>query len=186
MTHLRIADLVTIASRMTGVPEVNIKGQDRLLPFVLIRHAIWSVAREWGYSYQSIASATGRKDHTTVRHSVVSANVYEKKWPELPQFVDTLRETATSLPPFVAESDWAPDVHFLLPHSHASGLVMARLVPSILKAGGFNPAQESSDDSEVPDEEPIEPKLDISLIYENDDDLLSALVAQHYAGQRVA
>jgi len=113
MIRPRIADMITIASRLTATPVAEILGRRRFLHLCAIRHPIYVTAREWGYSYPMIGQVLDR-DHSTVIHSINTPERYRHYMEDFDGYCEAVAELADSLPPFVAESDWKPEKTFSL------------------------------------------------------------------------
>ena len=102
-----IADMITIASRLTDVPEAEIVGPRRFGHLCAIRGAIYTLAKEWGYS----SSESGRKfsrDHTTILHGIKNVERFSGFVLEFEKFCDALGEFSDQLPPFVRDTAWKP------------------------------------------------------------------------------
>jgi len=107
----RIADIITIASRLTEVPEADIVGRRRWLHLCAVRFPVYAVAREWGYSYTAIGRIVNR-DHSSIMHSVNNRDRFESYIVDFADFCEEVARLADDLPPFIAETDWHPGHKF--------------------------------------------------------------------------
>lgn len=112
MARPRIADIITIVSRLTGVPESEIVGQGRFMHLCTIRGAVYEVAVIHNYSYKSIGRAVGGRDHASVINGIKSRRRFDRYMPSYPQFVKAIDRFSRELPAFVADTDWLPPVKF--------------------------------------------------------------------------
>jgi len=110
----RVADIITIASRMSGISEHAIKGDRRWRHYSAIRCAIYQVARDNQHSYPQMARALNRRDHSSALSVLRHRKLYETLFPQLPAFCEALSLYAAQLPAFVADTDWTPPVSFAL------------------------------------------------------------------------
>lgn len=120
----RIADMITIASRLTNIPESEIKGPKRYQAYCAIRAAIYLVAREWEYSWPFIGRQVGGRDHSTAIYGVQGTGKFSKAMQDFDGFLETLGRYADELPPFVSETTWQPPEFFsvLLSDRHLRNL----------------------------------------------------------------
>ena len=109
MIRPRTADMITIASRLTGVSEADILSGRRFIHLCAVRHPICVTAREWGYSYPAIGAAIGRRDHSTVINSCASRERLVPYIKDFAEYCEAVSRWADELPPFVKETDWRPD-----------------------------------------------------------------------------
>lgn len=112
MRRARIADIVTIASRLTGIPESDIVGPRRLMHLCAIRGGIYEVAVIHDHTYVAIGRAVGGRDHASVINGIKSFNRYQRYLPDFPQFVKAIDKFSRELPAFVADTDWRAPVKF--------------------------------------------------------------------------
>lgn len=96
----RVADIVAIASRMSGVPVSVIMGRSRLAPISRLRQAIFVVARRCNHSYPQIARAMNRLDHATIIYGVQRAQAHAERDDEYAAFIDALDYHALNAKPF--------------------------------------------------------------------------------------
>lgn len=111
MMRPRIADIITIASRLTEVSEADIVGRRRWLHLCAIRWPIYATARQWGYSYPVIGRILNR-DHSSIIHSLSNRERFDSYIVDFDDFCVEVERLADELPPFVADSDWRPDHKF--------------------------------------------------------------------------
>jgi len=104
--------MVTIASRLTGVPEADIVGHRRQLHLCAIRSAIYELAVNHGYSYCEIGHRIGGRDHSTVINGFQNQERFSRYIGLFPEFQQMLMIYASTLDPFVRETDWTPPVTF--------------------------------------------------------------------------
>lgn len=109
---VRLSDIVTIASRLTGAPLSHIMGENRNRNICAVRCAIYTVARDYGYSFPQIGAHVGARDHSSVINSLRSTRRFQHAFECFEEFVEAVRYNAETLPPFVAESDWKPAKRF--------------------------------------------------------------------------
>lgn len=91
LKKMRIADIIKYASEITLYPADAIKSKSRIQPLVRIRFAIFTVAREMGYSYPHIARYMNKDDHTTIIHGCEQSKILEMVNPEFNNFLMCLR-----------------------------------------------------------------------------------------------
>jgi len=108
----RVADLVTVAARMTGMREEALYGAIRCRRFSAVRSAIYTIAREHRYSYPAIGRAMAGRDHSSIIAVYRGLDRYSVIYPQLPAFVDALRENVVSAGSFVSDTGWQPTVCF--------------------------------------------------------------------------
>jgi len=116
MSLPRIADILTAASRLSGVPVETILHGGRSRQYVHLRAAVAIVARRFvaprtchRYSYPEIAQALDYFDHTTVIHLVQSAGMYAKRDSDFAPFVERLHAAVQSDELFASdEAEQAP------------------------------------------------------------------------------
>lgn len=96
----RIADIVTLASRLSGVPREAIIGAGRHRPVVRVRQAVYYVARASGYSYPQIG-ARMNKDHSSVIWGAGQAMEWAERYPEYDSFINRLTDEAFESSPFI-------------------------------------------------------------------------------------
>lgn len=110
----RLADIVTLASRLSNVDRQTIVGQDRDKHLVQIRGAISLVAREQTpvYSYPHIGRSLGGRDHSTIINCIKNAQYLVDHDYDYRAFVQNLREAAAEYEPFVEDENifisWTP------------------------------------------------------------------------------
>ena len=108
----RIADMITIASRLTGVPESEITGPGRPMHLCAIRGAVYEVAVIHNHSYKFIGKMVGGRDHASVINGIKSQPRYERYIPGFKDFVKAIDAFARELPAFVADTEWLAPVKF--------------------------------------------------------------------------
>lgn len=114
MATTRIADLIAIASRISGVSKVEIKGQSRLMHLARIRQAVAHVAVSQGvHSTPQIGKALGGRDHSTIIHANRRAIEVAKRDSEYAHFIKRIRDEAEAAEPFLV--DWGEQFEFALP-----------------------------------------------------------------------
>jgi hypothetical protein len=87
MPTTRVHDLVTIASRLSGISEADIRGTGRLRVICRVRQAAMYAAHLQGvHSLAQIGRLFG-KDHTTVIHARDAVPEFMKRDPEYRAFV---------------------------------------------------------------------------------------------------
>lgn len=109
MTRPRIADLVTIASRLTGVDPFDVRSQSRLLHLCAVRVAVYVTARRAGHSYPGIGRLVGGRDHSTVIHGIQNRGRFANYISDFDAYCADIERFAEELPPFVEDTDWTPD-----------------------------------------------------------------------------
>ena len=99
-----VADIIALASKLSGIAVRRIKGKEQYRPLVRVRWAIYAIAREHGHSYPRIARMFG-KDHSTVVHGCQSLPDHTSRDPVYAAFVAELREVAqaSAAAPFHAQ-----------------------------------------------------------------------------------
>lgn len=107
----RIADILTIASRLTEVPVADLVGRRRWLHLCAIRYPVYATARDWGYSLTAIGRMVNR-DHSSIIHSLNTRERFDSYIVGFDEFCEQVARHADELPPFVAESDWKPEAKF--------------------------------------------------------------------------
>ncbi|WP_454798566.1 helix-turn-helix domain-containing protein [Novosphingobium lindaniclasticum] len=107
MLRPRISDMVTIASRLSGVPETDILSPARPLHLCAVRFAVYATARAWKYSYPEIGKVMHR-DHSTVLSGMQTRRRLESYIADFDGFCDAVAYWSDELPPFVSETDWTP------------------------------------------------------------------------------
>lgn len=113
----RIADITTIASRLSGVPESEIRSGRSFKHLCAVRHPIYVTAREWGYSLPVIGREVGGRHHSTVLHSLSDRRALSGWVEDFDLFCAEVCRWSDELPPFVVESDWRPDRIFRIRQS---------------------------------------------------------------------
>lgn len=107
----RIADIIAMASRFTGVSTDDIVGRSRNKRLVRVRAAVCLVARQYGHSYPAIGHRFGR-DHSTIINYIQQENIWRAQSDDFGDLVDKLTEAAAS-PDTRFASDTTP-VPFLI------------------------------------------------------------------------
>jgi len=120
---VRVADIVAIASDITGYRAEAITGRSRKRFIVRVRQAVYFVAREQGHSYPDIGRRLGR-DHSTVITGRETAINFMGRSPKFARLVDALSRRvnqqsqpfadARLVPQRVAPTPVAPPVLFAL------------------------------------------------------------------------
>lgn len=100
-TRARVADIVTVASRLTGLSVEDIMGPTRFRPIILVRHAVYFVAREQGYSFPQIGARLNR-DHSSVIHGRNVAQGRAERDPDYASFLWELAKAVRDEKPFVS------------------------------------------------------------------------------------
>lgn len=116
----RIADIITLASRLSGMPVATIRSKQRYRSVVRVRQAVMAIAGEQGRSTTEIAHLMGLKCHSTVLHGLKMVPVYMRTEPEFADFVAGLRHECATCEPFVAEQHLPPCIRFNLVHSYSA------------------------------------------------------------------
>jgi hypothetical protein len=107
MPTTRIADLIAIASALSRVRAVDIKGPRRNRVFVRVRQAVCYVAQKQGvHSYPQIGRALGGRDHSTVIHGARQAEIIAQRDPEYRKFLADIEAQALAAEPWLY--DWEP------------------------------------------------------------------------------
>lgn len=108
----RLADIIELASQLSGLPVATICGPKRHKPIKNVRACIIMVARSfkvgegsqsYKHSYPKIARALGRDDHSTMIHACQSFDLYLRGNPALENMFIELHVQARTQKPFVAE-----------------------------------------------------------------------------------
>ena len=90
MATTRVSDLITIASRITGMTPAQIVGPQRHKPITRVRQAVAYVAAEQGrHSYPQIGKKLNR-DHSTIIHAHKMVPEYMKRDADLRLLVERL------------------------------------------------------------------------------------------------
>ena len=111
MTTTRVSDLITIASRITGLTPDQINGPQRFRPIVRVRQAVAYVAAEQGkHTYSHIGRVMGGRDHTTIIHAHRMVPEFMKTDADLRLLVERLFIEAERHDPF--ELPHVPVVHY--------------------------------------------------------------------------
>lgn len=97
----RITDIITLASRMSGISTLMLTGTNRNRDVVRIRHAICQVARENGHSFPKIGKMLGGRDHSTVIYALEQVSIHAERKPDYAQFIADLRTAAEETAPFI-------------------------------------------------------------------------------------
>ena len=114
MPTTRVNDLITIAARLSGVPEREITGAGRFRYQVMVRQAVARVAILQGqHSTPQIGRCLGGRDHSTVIHSNAAAIERAKRNPEYAEFIKELLAEAERAEPFIAKD--GPRFEFCAP-----------------------------------------------------------------------
>lgn len=114
MATTRVSDLITIASRLSGISETEIKGQSRLMHIVRVRQAIAHIAvRQGVHSTSIIGKALGGRDHSTIIHANRKAAIIAERDSEYAHFIQRIRDEAEAAAPFL--HDWGEQFEFSLP-----------------------------------------------------------------------
>lgn len=100
----RIADIVTIASWLSGVDRNVLTGRGRTAEIARIRTAVYLVASEYGWSTPKIGAAL-KKDHTSVVTGRRKAQDYIQREPAFALLVDQLRAHAENMCMFIEDRD---------------------------------------------------------------------------------
>ncbi|AIT81623.1 helix-turn-helix domain-containing protein [Novosphingobium pentaromativorans] len=106
----RVADIITIASRLTGVSEHHIRGASRKREYIAVRFAVYAVSRDQGFSFPEIGAFVGGRDHSSVINGVRQIPTYERIFPNLAPLMDAMRAYAEHCEPFLADTGWRPSV----------------------------------------------------------------------------
>ena len=85
-----VADILALAAALSRISPRTILRQNRFRHVVLVRFAIYFVAREQGYSYEQIGRKLDR-DNSTVSHGCRQVAKYTDSDREFAWFVDALR-----------------------------------------------------------------------------------------------
>lgn len=103
--NARIADIITLAAEIWGVPESVITGPSRTREHVSIRGAVVAVAcdQKARYSYPSIGRWLGGRDHSTILNLHRRFDTYFEFYPDFAENYTELRRRAEIEGPFVRE-----------------------------------------------------------------------------------
>lgn len=96
MSRTRIADIVALASRITGIATADIVGPTRVKRIVRVRAAVALVARKHGHSFPTIGARLGGRDHSSIVHYTQQEAMWRQYEPAFGELVDKLTETAAS------------------------------------------------------------------------------------------
>ena len=101
-----IADIITHASRLSGVSAQDIRGPSRLRHVARVRQAVCLIAREqmrhdedrkfYAYSYPQIGAVLGDRDHSTIIHGCKAAANIATRDPVFAAFIVELRNAAAN------------------------------------------------------------------------------------------
>lgn len=100
----RVADIVTIASWLSGIDRNVLMGRGRTTEVARIRTAVYLVASEYGWSTPKIGAAL-KKDHTSVVTGRRKAQDYIQREPAFALLVDQLRAHVEESVPFMEDRD---------------------------------------------------------------------------------
>jgi hypothetical protein len=117
-----IADMVTIAARLSRTSESDVVGERRFAYLCAIRYAVYATAREWDYSYPAIGRLVGNRDHSSVINSIQSRERLALQFKNFDLFCAEVSRWADELPPFVKDTGWKPPRTFRLAVSEAARL----------------------------------------------------------------
>lgn len=127
MATTRVHDLITIASRLTGISEAAIVGQQRFGHIVRVRQAVAHVAVNMGiHSTPQIGRAIGGRDHSTIIHANRKATILAERDPEYAHFIQRIKDEAAIAEPFLR--DWGEQYEFALPRI-AEPVVIPSFIP---------------------------------------------------------
>ena len=101
MTYVRLADVVTLAARISGIPAWEIVGDSRRMPLPGIRACIIRIGRDAGHSYPKIGIVMNR-DHSTLINALNKLDIYLRR-DGLPAFNEALRAAVAAERPFVSK-----------------------------------------------------------------------------------
>ena len=102
MATTRVSDLITIASRLSGISEADIRGKSRLRLICRVRQGVMYAAHLQGkHSLAQIGRMFG-KDHTTVIHARDQVPEFMKRDPEYRAFVWQVLVEASEESPHIA------------------------------------------------------------------------------------
>lgn len=96
----RVADVIAVASRMTGIGHDALLGHNRKKQIMRVRQAIYLVARRCGHSYPQIGTVMDR-DHSTVIHGTRVAEIHIERDPAYAAFVEEIYAQAVKEAPFI-------------------------------------------------------------------------------------
>ena len=103
MATTRISDLVTIASRLSGISEADIRGTSRLRAICRVRQGVMYAAFLQGkHSLAGIGRIFG-KDHSTIIHACSNVPEFMKRDPEYLAFIWQILVEASEERPHIAE-----------------------------------------------------------------------------------
>lgn len=100
MGRARVADIITVAAKLSGMSVDAIMGPGRHRKLAYVRHAVYYVARSNGHSYPQIGARLNR-DHSSVIHGLDRAMARAERDPEYAAFLFELTSEAALAPPFV-------------------------------------------------------------------------------------
>ena len=102
MATTRVSDLITIASRLSGISEADIRGKSRLRLICRVRQGVMYAAHLQGkHSLAQIGRMFG-KDHTTVIHARDQVPEFMKRDPEYLAFIWQILAEAYQESPHIA------------------------------------------------------------------------------------
>lgn len=114
MPTTRIADLIAIASRLSGVSVAQIKGKQRFRSVTRVRQAVAYVAvQQAKHSTPQIGKALGGRDHSTIIHCNKVVPIFTARDPDYAAFVARLQREADMAEPFL--EGWGEQFEFALP-----------------------------------------------------------------------
>jgi hypothetical protein len=113
MPTTRIADIVAIASRLSGVSVEDIKARYGGNRKTMVRAAVCFVAADVGNSTPLIGGALDGRDHSTVISSINRATAIAQRNPEYAHFLHRLAEEARNAEPFL--DGWGEQYEFAIP-----------------------------------------------------------------------
>lgn len=99
MKRPSIADIINQTSQLSGVAVPDIIGECRQIPLPMMRWAVASVAREYGYSFRQIGKALGGRDHSTMQHGLKQVVYRISRGHEVGKFVASLSERVRNMDP---------------------------------------------------------------------------------------
>lgn len=116
MATTRVADLIVIASRLSGISVADISGKRRFKPIIRVRQAVMYVARKQGvHSFPQIGRAIGGRDHSTVIHGIEAAEIIAERDVEYRNFLLQLEAAASIAEPFQDSWGGKPNFEFTIP-----------------------------------------------------------------------
>lgn len=116
LKKMRIADIIKHAAEISKYSTEAIKGHSRVRPLVRVRFAIFTIAREMGYTYPHIARHIDKRDHTTIIYGCQQSAILQEIDHDFNSFIIRLRKAVSEHVPNllndnIKETVFIPEKH---------------------------------------------------------------------------